>query len=224
MFPEPLNNDTVAEIGGVSGEYVSQDRVVADQGRVAEPARINEIMLTADAARLLGWHVGQVIPMGAFTFAQATAGGPPTTPPFLVIQAKVVGIVALSTTVARDEVDRYPAPVIFTPAFTNKLIASGAARFATYDFRLDRGARDVAAVEQEIVANLPSSGTYNFHVTPVVEGQVEQAIKPESISLAAFGVIALLAAAVIGAQAIIRAVRANAESSEFCAPSAPIRR
>ena len=65
------------------------------------------------------------------------------------------------------------------------------------------------SVEREIVDALPPGSTYSFHLTSVVEGEVERATKPEAIALGVFGVIAGLAALLIGAQAISRRLWAN---------------
>ncbi len=210
VLNSPLNNSSdVLETGGVNGEYVAQDRMVADVGRLADPRRRNEVMLTAQTARTLHWHVGQVVPMAAFTFAQLDGADPRHQPPFLRLRAKVVGIVASSSTVVQDEVDRYPTPFVFTPALTTALVRGGAAGFATYSFLLDHGASGVAAVEREIVAHLPPGETYNFHVTSVGADEVQQSLKPLSIAFGVFGAITALAALIIGAQAIGRNIRAN---------------
>ena len=94
-----------------------------------------------------------------------------------------------------------------TPALTRQLSAS--ATYPTYGLRLDTGDLAVPSVEREIVDALPPGSTYSFHLTSVVEGQVERATKPEAIALGVFGVIAGLAALLIGAQAISRRLWAN---------------
>ncbi len=212
-LPAPLQTNEVQELGSIGGQYITQDRVIADQGRLWNPSRPDEVVLTAGAAQLLHWRVGQVIPMGAYTLEQvATSGsGPPTSPPVLRLKAKVVGIVALTDAVVNDAVDRYPTYVIFSPAFTKRMVAAHAAGFALYSLRLDHGSADVAAVEREIIASLPAGSFYQFHETSVAEGQAERAIKPESIALGVFGAIALLAALLIAGQAISRATRRNAQ-------------
>ena len=59
-------------------------------------------------------------------------------------------------------------------------------------------------MEQEIIRALPKGTTYSFHVTSVVQGQVNRTVRPEAIALALFGAIAMLAALLIPAQAIAR--------------------
>ncbi len=210
----PIAENEVNTVGPVNGMFVSQDRLIADQGRLPEPGHPDEMVASASAARLLGWHVGQVIPIGGYTFAAAfSSTGPPTVPPVARIDARLVGIVAFPQ-VIRDAVDSYPTFVVFSPAFTDRLLREGAAGYAEYELRLDGGAADVAAVEREVIRVVPPDSTYNFHVTSVVEGQVQRAIRPETIALGAFGVIAALAAFFIAVQAISRAVRAGGRELE----------
>jgi hypothetical protein len=62
----------------------------------------------------------------------------------------------------------------------------------------------VAKVEREIVRALPKGTVYAFHVTSVVSDQVERASKPEALALGVFGLIASLAALLIGGLSITR--------------------
>jgi MacB-like periplasmic core domain/FtsX-like permease family len=213
FLPKAFADNEVATVGNVGGESYRQDRLIADQGRLPDPSRSNEFAATEGAAALLHWHVGQRIAFDGFSFAQVGAAGSsaPTSPPPVRIDAMLVGIVSRPATVVHDEVDQYPVSLVFTPALTSKMIAAQGAGYTEFALRLDRGSADVAAVERELVRVIPPGSTYNFHVTSVVEGQVERAIKPESIALGAFGVIAVLAALFIGGQAIGRRVRLNAQ-------------
>ena len=64
----------VVTLGSLDGELFNQDRITATVGQLADPQRADEIMMTASAARLLGVHVGQVVPMGFYLHAQQPAG------------------------------------------------------------------------------------------------------------------------------------------------------
>ena len=210
-LPYAFANNVVDMIGSFGGEYFTQDRVVADEGKVPNPASSNEFAVTAETARILGWHVGETISLAAYTFAAAFSSGTglPRSPPLVSFKMKLVGIVAFDDAVVHDEVDRYPTFALVTPVVSRILASGKAAGFAQYALVLDRGAQDVPVVERELIALLPRGSTYQFHVTSVVEGQVERATEPVSIALAAFGVIAALAALVIAGQAVGRAIRSN---------------
>ena len=123
-FPAALNNNTVEQIGSVNGEYFDTDRVAVTQGRIANPASVNEFVMTAQAAQLLGWHVGEVIPLGVFTNQQVNlkAFGTPAVQPTFRISGRLVGIVVFNSQVVRDEVDQYPTLMLYTPAFTRHVL------------------------------------------------------------------------------------------------------
>ena len=205
-----VNNDDISAVGSVGGEYFSQDRVTVAQGRMANPRSSAEIVTTAEAAKLSGWHVGEIIPFGALTVAQIEAGANPNTAELaLRFSAKLVGLVVFANQVVDDDVDRFPTLVLMTPALTRRLSASAA--YASYGLRLEHGSSDVAAVEREIIQLLPRGSIYTFHVTAVTEAQVERASKPEAIALGVFGAIAALVTLLIAGLAIGRGLWADGE-------------
>ena len=207
-LPSAFNDGNVTEVGSDGGMYYSQDRVIVTQGQMADPASTDEMVATAEAARLSGWHLGQTVPFGAYSVQQAETPSfnPLTGRPWMRFSARLVGLVEFSSQVVDDDVDRFPTDVLMTPALTKKL--SAAANYPTYALRLDSD-RAVPTVEREIVDALPPGSTYSFHLTSVVEDQVERATRPEAIALGVFGVIAALAALLIGGQAISRQLFAS---------------
>ena len=207
------NNDDVTAVGSVGGEYFIQDRVTVSQGRMADPRSPNEMVATAEAAMMSGWHIGETVPFGAFTVTQIAGGADPLTArPALRFSARLVGLVVFSSQVVNDDVDRLPTYVLMTPALTQRLRVSLA--YPSYGLKLEHGSADVAAVEGEIIQLLPKGSVYTFHVTSVTEGQVERASKPEAIALGVFGAIAALVALLIGGLAISRGLWADGEDIE----------
>ncbi len=204
----------LATIGSINGEYFEQDRVTVTTGRLADPKRADEFVATAQAERLQGWHVGQIIPMGFYTIAQSDEApfGTPKVKPQLRLDEKLVGTVVFNNEVVLDDVDRYPTFALFTPALTRPF--SSGEFYAQYGIKVRGGAAGVPAVEREIIGALPRGTTYSFHVTSVVEGQVERTVKPEAIALAVFGAITILAALLIAMQVIARQLRAKSEEHE----------
>ena len=172
----PYLSGKAETVGSVDGEYFDQDRVAVTAGRMADPKRADEFVATALAERLLGWHVGQVIPMGAYTNAQTNepAFGTARVKPHLRLDMRLTGTVVLNNQVVLDEVDHFPAYVLFTPALTRPLSAGTV--HAVYGMKLRDGSLGVPAVEREIIGALPRGTTYSFHVTSVVEGQVDRAV------------------------------------------------
>jgi hypothetical protein len=206
--------DTLADVamaGSVDGMLLDQDRLAIVQGRMADPGRADEVVMTASAARILGVRVGQVVPLGFYTSAQADLPGFGTgsVVPRLRAKARLVGIVVLNNQVVQDDIDRAYGFVVLTPALIREAIAvSPAAAMPTlYGLQLDHGGREVPAVERELIRLVPPGFTYDFHVTSGAVTEVELAVKPESVALGAFGAIAVLACAVLGVQAISRQLR-----------------
>ncbi len=210
-LPSALNDDDVQLVGSVGGMYFSQDRVTVIRGRMADPERADEMVATAAGARLAGWHLGETVHFGGYSVQQASTQSfdPLTAEPVVQFSATLVGLVVFSSEVVNDDVDRYPTNILVTPALTRQLSAT--ATYPTYGLRLDGGGKSVPAVEREIIDALPPGSTYSFHLTSVVEGEVERATKPEAIALGVFGVLATLAALLIGGQAISRRIWANGE-------------
>src|ERR1019366_3695401 len=197
-------------LGSVNGLGFNQDRAAVVEGRMADPARTNEFVTTAAGAASAGWHLGEVVPFGFYTASQINAprfasGG---IVPVVTVDAKLVGLVTLSEGVVQDEVDRFPTFALFTPALTKRLIDSDTAAFVfDYGLQLVHGGRDVPTVEREIAAVLPPGSDIQPHVTTETAARADRAIRPDSIALGVFGLIAALAALAIAGQAISRQLR-----------------
>ncbi len=187
--------------GSVDGLYFNQDRVTVLQGRMADPTRANEIMMTVRAADVLGLHVGQTVTWGTYTSSQFESAN---APPALHERLTLVGTVVINNAVVQDEIDANgPTTVIFTPALTRRLNKC-CANFSFTFLQLDQGSRDVPAAESELGRVIPSKLPHDFYDTSVDVTKAQNAIKPEAIALAVFGLIAGLAAILIAGQVIGR--------------------
>jgi hypothetical protein len=197
----------------VDGSLFDQDRFTITSGRMANPKQADEIVVSKLAAHTLGLHIGQVVPIGILA-----SGAPPPAPDRPVevhtrIDAKVVGIGLLNSEVVEDDIGRFPTYIVTTPALAKSVVDCCNA-WSWIGLQLDHGNADVAAVEREYVAALPSGVGFQFHVAAQVQAQAERAIEPEAIALAAFGAIAAVAALLIAGQTIGRQLRANHEDLE----------
>jgi hypothetical protein len=189
--------------GSVGGLYFNQDRVTVVQGRMADPKRANEIMMTVGAADALDLHVGQTVTWGTYTSVQFESAAAKV-PPALHERLTLVGTVVLNNAVVQDEIDADgPTTVIFTPALTQRL-DNCCSNFSFTYLQLDQGSRDVPAVEAEIERVIPSALPYDFYDTAIDVTKAQNAIKPEAIALGVFGLIAGLAAILIAGQVIGR--------------------
>ncbi|HET7486394.1 MAG TPA: FtsX-like permease family protein [Acidimicrobiales bacterium] len=202
----------VSSVGSLDGLFFDQDRATAVEGRLANPEREDEFETTAVGARLLGLHVGQVVPTGLYSLDLTSQPGFGTAavPPIRRVDMTLVGIVKLNNEVTEDDVDQLPTSAIYTPALTRAMVAMNAVQGTWYGIQLVHGA-DVPVVERELVGLRPQNNVANFREASVIEAKAERAIKPEAIALGVFGIIAALAALAISAQAVARQVRANDE-------------
>jgi len=204
--------ESTLAIASVDGLDFDEDRLAVTQGRMADARRPDEIVMTALAARILGFHLGQVIPYGLYTEQQEGLAtfGTPAVPPHRRIDAKLVGFVQLSNAIVQDDIDRLPTFVFFTPALGKEVVADdsqGAGGAITYGLQLDNGSSGVTKVEQEFAKLVPPHTTDDFHALAPVAAKVDRTVKPLSIALGVFGGVAALAALLIGVQAISRQLR-----------------
>lgn len=202
-------------VGSLDGYDRDQDRLTAVLGRLANPKSVNEIVITPGAAKILGVRVHQSIPLGFYTPSEASLPGFGTAnvKPKLTINAKVVGIVLSSTEIVQDDIDGDYGFVYISPILTRK-VASIDPDWKTpvyYGIQLRHGDSGVTKVEADLVKLVPSHYTYEFHVASVVTSTVELAVKPESIALGAFGLIAALVCLLLSAQALSRLLRQGGE-------------
>jgi hypothetical protein len=203
--------------GSIDGEWSSLDRVTLTKGRLADPNRPDEVVMSASAARELGMHIGSVLPMGFFTNTQkydldgcCTANGKGKLAPHLKVDLKLVGIVIANTQVVEDEIDALgDNPVLLTPALMRELVPC--CSFVTFSYlKVDGGSRNVPAVKAEIARAFPKlkagPGGGSIQTSEAV-AKAERAIEPEAIALGVFGAIAALAALLIAGPLIGRQLR-----------------
>jgi hypothetical protein len=204
-----LVSDQVFTVASPDGEFLSQDRLGVVHGRMARPNRADEAVMNASAARQLGVHVGETMHLGLFTSRTSVAK--------LRVNVKLVGIVVFNNQVVQDDIDAAYGLVVLTPALLREAtrVAPAAVPPVSNGIELDRGARDVATAEREIIRLFPKGAAYEFHASAPVVSQVEDAIKPESIALGAFGAIAALVTLVITAQAVSRQLRAGDDDRQL---------
>jgi putative ABC transport system permease protein len=203
---------TVASVASVDGLYFDQDRVGVLAGRMANPASRDEIMMNARAASLLGLRVGEQVPIGFYTDAQAGSPGYRTgrVRPVVELEARITGLAEFNDELVQDDADRPQGDLLFTPALTKTLLAAGTGSgISWYGLKLDGDAGSVPAVEREADARLGAGDAVSFRVASADEAQVQSSIEPDWIALTAFAVIALAVTLLLGAQAIARQVRAG---------------
>jgi hypothetical protein len=199
-------------VASPDGLFSDQDRLTITQGRAANPARADEVVATNEAAAVLGLHVGSRIPVG---IQLDNATSPHV---FRKTDLTVVGIGVLGIQLVHDDIDTNRAGfLVGTPALLREYESCCATN--SYDgLQLDGGSRSDIPVEQEYERLIDdpanSNGQLVIYDTSAIEAEAQQAIRPEAIALAVFGVIALVAALVIGTQSISRQLYAGAGQAE----------
>ncbi|MGZ4700112.1 MAG: FtsX-like permease family protein [Ilumatobacteraceae bacterium] len=209
----PAARNADAEAMGVfvivssDGLFAEQDRVTVVRGRMADPQRADEVVMSAPAAGALGARLGQQFHLGFYTNDQANSPGYRTAAvqPVFKLDVTLVGIVVFNNEVVQDDTDRLPTDVLLNPAIGARLARCCGADGFSAGLQLAHGDRDLAVVEAEIAKAIPTAV-----VTSVTSAQIskaERAIEPESIALGVFGGIAALAALLIAGQVIGRQLR-----------------
>ena len=167
-------------------------------------------MTTSLGAKLMGVHLGQVVPFGLYTPQQANKPGfgTPRVPPARRFAMTLVGIVEFNNQVVEDDTDQLPTNLVLTPAFT-RLVPDDATNGTWYGIELVHANVDITSMEQALSRALPPGASANFSVTSITVAKVERAVKPESIALAVFGLIAFMATVGTALPVIARQLRST---------------
>ncbi|WP_426571116.1 ABC transporter permease [Aquihabitans sp. McL0605] len=187
-------------VGSVDGLYFDQDAMAITHGRMADPTKVGEVVISESMAELTHYGVGQRLPVGVFSADDVESGNEAAAPKDS-LTVEIVGIGVFTDEVVQDEVDRVPR-VLATPAFTAK-----ERQWATYAWtglRLRRGAADVPRVKAEYAGLLDPGSPVFFRETAITAAQAQRAIRPQAVALGVFGLIALLATLVLAGQALGR--------------------
>ena len=204
--------------GSLNGEYTTVDRATVVRGRMFDPNVQDELVMSASGAEEYGLHVGSTLAIGVYSDAQvssAVATGVLPDRPHVSVELKLVGIVESSSQVVEDDDAALGSQFgVFTPALTRRL-ATCCAGYSYVALKLDGGTRHEAAVVRAIERLVPAIGGVGGGQTNAsTVALVERSIRPESIAFGAFGLIAALAALLIGGQVVGRLVRVNADDGE----------
>lgn len=200
--------------GSPGGEYLTSDRVTLLRGRMLNPSRLDELMLSAGAVKASNLHLGSTVRLAFFSDAQVASpsyAGYPTDKPQLLIALKLVGIVENDTQVVQSDDEELGDQFgVLSPALTRRLDVC-CAYYSYMSLKLDGGDRHAAAVDaaiNRIVPQLQAIG--GFQTDAPIIATTERAIRPEAIAFGVFGGVAALAALIIGAQVLSRLIRRDA--------------
>ena len=208
-----LNN--VNLVGSLDGYIQREDRLSAMKGHLFNPKSLDEVEVTPGAARIWHVHVGEKVPIGFYSPSQSNLRGfgTPEVKPKLTVDATVTAIVVMNSEVVQDDVDKAYGFAFLTPAMARRAVQFDPAWTTPvyYGIQLRHGDQNLAKVEAQLVALVPSHLTYEFHVASHVTATVELAVKPESVALGAFGMIAAVVCLILCVQALSRQLRQGNE-------------
>jgi hypothetical protein len=197
--------------GSLDGYLTRVDRLALLQGHLSNPKSLNQVEVTPGAARIWGVHVGETIPIGFYAPRQQYLPGFGTrkVKPVFLLHAKVTAIVVINSEIVQDDVDRSYGFAFVTPAMTKKATAIDPqwSLPVYYAIQLRHGDESISKIETQLVKLVPAHYTYEFHVSSNVTATVELAVKPESVALGAFGIIAALVCLILSIQALSRLLR-----------------
>jgi hypothetical protein len=194
--------------GSVDGFAFNQDRLLVTQGRLPDPRRADEFALTALPAQYLRMRVGDTVPVGIYTNAQASLPGFGTgqVAPYARLTVRLTGIVVQNTAIVADDADAgsNSSLDVFTPALTRRYL-SCCVNYTQTGLQVDH-ASNVGLVQSEVSALLPK-GFPPMSATSSATAKAERAVEPDAIALGMFGAIAALAALLIAGQVVGRQLR-----------------
>jgi putative ABC transport system permease protein len=200
------------------GMFTRQDRLTVTQGHRA--VRAGQVVATSRAAAVLHLHVGSKLRLGVWAQLGPDQEGLP--PIYRKLDLTVTGIGVVSTQIVQDDIDASRTGfLIGTPALDREFMpcCTGTSYIG---LQVADGGRYDAAIDRDYVnlaTSIFGSGSSQLlqllqvYNTSAIEAEAQRAIYPEAIALGVFGLIAGLAALIIGAQSVSRQLLAATDDS-----------
>jgi hypothetical protein len=214
----PVLFTQVQLVSSNDGMLTRQDRLTIISGRKA--VRPDEVVATSRAAAQLHLHVGSRLAVGIYP-SVASHGLPAF---YRKLELTVTGIGVVSTQVVQDDIDADRTGfLIGTPALDREFVPC-CTNTSYIGLQVADGGRYDAAVADEYVHLTTTSPIFagrgaqllqllEVYDSAAIEAEAQSAIHPEAVALGVFGIIAALAALIIGAQSISRQLRAATDDA-----------
>ena len=213
---QPLANSAISPTAeaSVGGLDFTEDPLEIVDGRMVDPRKADEVVIDAASAKTLGYHLGEVIPVGWETNAQTSSGNFNPNQPIPVHQRatlKIVGIAGgQATTLFQDQDNANGQSImLFAPALTNNLLTCCSNDMVSA-LTLQGGNRHLSAVEAAVKRALPKGLPFVYQESQSIITTANATLRPETIALNVFGGITGIAALLIAGQVISRRVRLRA--------------
>ncbi|MFI5036757.1 MAG: FtsX-like permease family protein [Acidimicrobiales bacterium] len=200
-----------AFVGSFDGEFTAVDRMTLVAGRRAIATRRDEAVMTVEAAREMGLHVGSVIRVPFYTDAEVLS--PKSFKPHYVASITMVGEVVASRDVVESDLNRLKsAAVIFSPALTRFLALDSSTGTETF-LQVRGGNRNAKRVLNELYRLEPVIAQFPAEITSQGIPTVQAAITPEAVALGVFGGIAGLSLLLVAGLMIGRLMSAGRDAT-----------
>jgi ABC-type lipoprotein release transport system permease subunit len=219
----PLVNDrpdpaflTSGVNGSLDGEWFRQDRMTVVAGHLPPVTATGQIVLTSVVARLFHATVGSRV---TYQFAPVDLEGNPDGRPFN--RSFRVAALAEIPPALVDQSDE-PEGAVQPPGATRRLLAEYT--YAWVGLRLTGGPAGIPALESQL-SRLEASlqrqqearthrtavqPSFGINRTDVIQRQVQQAIRPETVALAAVALAALAGLVILAGQGLVQLVTRSA--------------
>jgi hypothetical protein len=196
-------------IGGT--EYLTMEKATLISGHWFDANRPDEAVINAQAALEMGVHIGSVIQVPFYTDEEATSSTY-NGPPYMFPKITIVGEVVIPSTVIEDEINALGSSVVLMSPELTKQLETCCAYYTGVAVKLRGSYANLARFRAEVVKVDPIAkiglGGGGSVTQSLAQGQRE--IKPEAIALGVFGLIAGIAALLIGGLTIGRMLRTGA--------------
>jgi FtsX-like permease family len=216
----PVLFTQVQLVASNDGMFTRQDRVTIIAGHKA--VRSDEVVATSRAAEQLHLHVGSRLAVGIYASTK-----PHGLPPFYrKLELTVTGIGVVSTQVVQDDIDANRTGFLIAAPALDREFVPCCTNTSYIGLKVAGGGRYDAAVAGEYVHLTTTSPIFagggaqllqllEVYNTAAIEAEAQNAIHPEAIALGVFGIIAALAALIIGTQSISRQLRAATDDADI---------
>jgi len=210
VHPHASAGETPPTIIGGS-EYLTLDKVTLLAGHLFNAGRPNEAVVNTQAAREMGVHVGSVIQVPFYTDSE-TSSPSYNGPPHLSPKIKIVGEIVINSTVVQDQIGALNSSVVLMSPTLTKRLETCCSYYTGLAIKVRGGAPNATKVREEVdkIDPLNKFGITGGNSVTQILAKAQQEIKPEAIALGVFGLIAGIAALLIGGLTIGRMMRTGA--------------
>ncbi|WP_214109188.1 ABC transporter permease [Acrocarpospora catenulata] len=189
--------------------YQTVERPVVLEGRLADPGRADEVMVTGRFPAATGLGVGDALTLRLMTEQEADDPYFDGSPHGPRVRARIVGVIRsfwFSDTLER-QFSVYPSPALFA-AYPRNFVGTGSYGFVNALVRLDSGEEGLPTFKEGL-AKITGRTDIEIRNEADVARHTQQVNAYESLSLLAFALAALVAAVVLVGQSVARYTTAN---------------